>query len=107
MLEGHVCKLKRFLYGLKQVSRQWSIEFTYKIYTFGFSHSEHDHRLFTKTTTTGSLVLLVYVLDILIARALEELILEVKTDRDRLFTINDLGVTKYFLGLEIARSSQG
>ncbi|KAL0399852.1 UNVERIFIED_CONTAM: Retrovirus-related Pol polyprotein from transposon RE1 [Sesamum radiatum] len=35
------------------------------------------------------------------------MISEVKHYLDRLFTIKDLGVAKYFLGLEIARSLQG
>ncbi|KAL2251365.1 UNVERIFIED_CONTAM: hypothetical protein Sindi_2258800 [Sesamum indicum] len=36
-----------------------------------------------------------------------EHITAVKAYLDRLFTIKDLGVAKYFLGLEVARSSQG
>ncbi|KAL0453616.1 UNVERIFIED_CONTAM: putative mitochondrial protein [Sesamum latifolium] len=35
------------------------------------------------------------------------MITEVKHYLDRLFTIKDLGITKYFLGLAIARSPQG
>ncbi|KAL0402574.1 UNVERIFIED_CONTAM: Retrovirus-related Pol polyprotein from transposon RE1 [Sesamum latifolium] len=51
--EGHVCKLKRSLYGLKQASRQWNVEFTSKIEGLGFLQSPHDHCLFTKSTATG------------------------------------------------------
>ncbi|KAL0449326.1 UNVERIFIED_CONTAM: Retrovirus-related Pol polyprotein from transposon RE1 [Sesamum latifolium] len=104
---GSVCKLKRSLYGLKQVSRQWNMEFKSKPADCGFSQSQHDHFLFTTNTSTDLMGLLVYVNDVLIAGASEELILEVKAYLDSLFTIEDIGVAKYFLGLEIARSSQG
>ncbi|KAL0461106.1 UNVERIFIED_CONTAM: Retrovirus-related Pol polyprotein from transposon RE1 [Sesamum latifolium] len=33
---GHVCRLKRSLYGFKQASRQWNQEFTSQIVAFGF-----------------------------------------------------------------------
>ncbi|KAL0306939.1 UNVERIFIED_CONTAM: hypothetical protein Sradi_6111200 [Sesamum radiatum] len=48
----------------------------------------------------------VYVDDVLIAGPSKAMITELKQDLDNLFTIKDLGVAKYFLGLEIARSSK-
>ncbi|KAL0332868.1 UNVERIFIED_CONTAM: Retrovirus-related Pol polyprotein from transposon RE1 [Sesamum calycinum] len=104
---GKVCKLKRSLYGLKQASRQWNQEFTTKLVQYGFSQSPHDHCLFTKATTAGLLVILVYVDYLLLTGCLEYLINEVKVYLDDAFTIKDLGYAKYFLGLEIARSSAG
>ncbi|KAL0318247.1 UNVERIFIED_CONTAM: hypothetical protein Scaly_2850600 [Sesamum calycinum] len=52
-------------------------------------------------------MLLVYVDDILVPRNSEAMILDVKIYLDSLFIIKDLGITKYFLGLEIARSLKG
>ncbi|KAL0458616.1 UNVERIFIED_CONTAM: Retrovirus-related Pol polyprotein from transposon RE1 [Sesamum latifolium] len=54
------------LYGLKQASRQWNVELTVKLKEFGFVQSAHDHYLFTWQTTSGLVVLLVYVDDILV-----------------------------------------
>ncbi|KAL2228577.1 UNVERIFIED_CONTAM: Retrovirus-related Pol polyprotein from transposon RE2 [Sesamum indicum] len=104
---GMVCKLHKSLYGLKQASRQWNHEFTQKLSAFEFLQSAHDNCLFIKLTSGGFLALLVYVDDILIMGPAEGLIIEVKAYLDDLFTIKDLGYAKYFLGLEIARSSDG
>ncbi|KAL0285859.1 UNVERIFIED_CONTAM: Retrovirus-related Pol polyprotein from transposon RE2 [Sesamum calycinum] len=55
----------------------------------------------------GLISLLLYVDDILVTGPYDSHIIEVKRYLDNLFTIKDLGEAKYFLGLEIARTSQG
>ncbi|KAK4382085.1 Retrovirus-related Pol polyprotein from transposon RE1 [Sesamum angolense] len=104
---GMVCKLERSLYGLKQASRQWNVEFTTKLQEFGFMQSSHDYCLFVKTTDSGLLALLVYVDDILLTGSSLEEIQAVKCYLHDLFTIKDIGEARYFLGLEIARNSKG
>ncbi|KAL0432527.1 UNVERIFIED_CONTAM: Retrovirus-related Pol polyprotein from transposon RE2 [Sesamum latifolium] len=78
-VSGHVCKLKRSLYDLKQASRQWNIELTTKLHEFGYIQCPHDHCLFLKSRATYTLFSL----------------------------FKDLGSAKYFLGLELARSAHG
>ncbi|KAL0409675.1 UNVERIFIED_CONTAM: Retrovirus-related Pol polyprotein from transposon RE1 [Sesamum radiatum] len=104
---GMVCKLQRSLYGLKQASRQWNVELTVKLKEFGFLQSAHDHCLFTKRTAAGLMALMVYVDDILVTGPCLEDIDTVKDYLHNLFTIKDMGDARYFLGLEIARSSTG
>ncbi|KAL0449783.1 UNVERIFIED_CONTAM: Retrovirus-related Pol polyprotein from transposon RE2 [Sesamum latifolium] len=104
---GQVCLLKRSLYGLKQASRQWNIEFTSKLEEFGFKQSSHDYCLFVKGSGSSFIALLVYVDDVLLTGASLINLNEVKHYLDSLFTIKDLGFAKYFLGLELARSPQG
>ncbi|KAL0444700.1 UNVERIFIED_CONTAM: Retrovirus-related Pol polyprotein from transposon RE1 [Sesamum latifolium] len=105
--QGCVCKLVESLYCLKHASRKWNEKFTEKIEIFGFTQSKHDYCLFTKQTNAGLISLLLYVDDILVTGLSNSHIMEVKRYLDRLFTIKYLGETRYFLGLEIARTSQG
>ncbi|KAL2233050.1 UNVERIFIED_CONTAM: Retrovirus-related Pol polyprotein from transposon RE2 [Sesamum indicum] len=88
-----VCKLQCSLYGLKQASRQWNAEFTLKLTSYGFTQSVSW--------------LYSFVDDILITGPSIAEIAQVKHYLHRLFTIKDLGDARYFLGLEIARSSSG
>ncbi|KAL2235286.1 UNVERIFIED_CONTAM: Retrovirus-related Pol polyprotein from transposon RE1 [Sesamum indicum] len=105
--KGHVCKLKRFLYGLKQASRQWNLEFTKQLEKLGFIQSKVDHCLFTITTKSDFFCLLVYVDDVLPAGPYEKIIAEFKAKLHNLFTIKNLGKARFFLGLEICRSETG
>ncbi|KAL0373560.1 UNVERIFIED_CONTAM: Retrovirus-related Pol polyprotein from transposon RE1 [Sesamum radiatum] len=102
---GQVCCLKRSLYGLKQASRQWNKEFSSKLKAYSFRQSQHAYCLFHRQTSTSFRALLVYVDDVLITGTSLDCIQDVKAYLDNLFTIKDLGFARYFLGLELARSS--
>ncbi|KAL0409333.1 UNVERIFIED_CONTAM: Retrovirus-related Pol polyprotein from transposon RE1 [Sesamum radiatum] len=104
---GLFCKLKRSLYGLKQVSRQWNLELTSQLQRFGFVQAPSDHCLFLKRTYNTLTALLVYVDDIVLTGDSVQELDAVKVYLDGLLTIKDLGLAKYFLGLELARSSHG
>ncbi|KAL0347878.1 UNVERIFIED_CONTAM: Retrovirus-related Pol polyprotein from transposon RE1 [Sesamum calycinum] len=103
---GLVCRLKRSLYGLKQASRQWNIELTSKLESYGFTQSPHDHCLFTLRKDSLFLALIVYVDDVLLTGNSLDDLNAVKSYLDDLFTIKDLGNAKYFLGLELAFCSR-
>ncbi|KAL2237190.1 UNVERIFIED_CONTAM: Retrovirus-related Pol polyprotein from transposon RE2 [Sesamum indicum] len=72
-----------------------------------FHQSAHDHCLFVKDTPSGPMVLLVFVDDILITGPLLAAFRGVKDYLHTLFTIKDIGDARYFLGMEIARCSDG
>lgn len=76
-----------------------------KLKFFGFNQSKSDPCLFTKSTDSNLLVLLVYIDDILISGTSEEQIEETKAYLHNQFTIKDLGYAKYFLGIELAKST--
>ena len=102
-----VCRLQRSLYGLKQASRQWFTKLSGLLTSLGFEKSHSDHSLFLRFTGSITTVLLVYVDDIILTGNSESEIQDVIKLLDQAFKIKDLGNLKYFLGLEIARSSSG
>jgi len=63
--------------------------------------------VFTKFEKSSIIILLVYVDDILIAGNNETAIDDFKKFFDNKFKLKDLGFLKYFLGLEVARTTKG
>ncbi|KAK4402930.1 Retrovirus-related Pol polyprotein from transposon RE2 [Sesamum angolense] len=102
-----VCKLKKAIYGLKQSPRAWFDKFSRIIGEFGFSRCQADHSVFVQTTTSGMVVLAVYVDDILITGSDLVGIEEAKTYLQKHFVTKDLGRPRYFFGIEIAHSKHG
>ena len=92
-------KLKKSLYGLKQVSRLWYYTFHNAVVIFGFKANEYDH------WNSGSdlIILSLYVDDILIAGNRVESICEAKDFLKSQFEMKDLGEVSYVLGIQIIR----
>lgn len=63
--------------------------------------------LLTFHTRPLSIFILVYVDDIIIAGTDDNYITSLKSRLEQLFSIKDLGLLQYFLGIEISYSSQG
>uniref|UniRef100_A0A803P4I6 Reverse transcriptase Ty1/copia-type domain-containing protein n=1 Tax=Cannabis sativa TaxID=3483 RepID=A0A803P4I6_CANSA len=63
-----VCKLQKFLYGLKQASRQWFQKFSTVVIVEGFHHhSATDHSLFIRQTKEAFIIRLIHVDDVILA----------------------------------------
>lgn len=73
----------------------------------GYSLSATDHSLFTRTQGSSFTAILVYVDNILLAGNDLTAISKLKTFLTDRFKLKDLGILKYFLGLEVARSPSG
>ncbi|GJY49404.1 retrovirus-related pol polyprotein from transposon TNT 1-94 [Tanacetum coccineum] len=104
---GQVCKLNRSLYGLKQASRQCNHELTRFLVSLGFIQSKHNYSLFIKVKGEEFTDVLVYVDDMLITGKFTVEIQTLKQSLDQQFTIKDLGLAKYFLGIELCKTNAG
>ncbi|XP_048135760.1 uncharacterized mitochondrial protein AtMg00810-like [Rhodamnia argentea] len=69
-----------------------------------FVQSENDHAVFTHTSPASCTILLLYVNDMIITRDDFAHITYTKQYLHRRFAMTDLGLLRYFLGIEVARS---
>ncbi|GJY18251.1 helicase and polymerase-containing protein TEBICHI, partial [Tanacetum coccineum] len=102
-----VCRLKKSLYGLKQANRQWFIKLTTLLLSIGFTQSHAKTSLFTYYKGTDTLILLIYVDDILLAGNNLSLIIDIKAQLHQTFSIKDLGPLRYYLRIKFLRNSNG
>jgi hypothetical protein len=102
-----VCRLRQALYGLKQAPRAWFAKFSTTISRLGYSISPYHSALFIRRTDRGTILLLLYVDDMIITGDDITGIQELKQFLSQHFEMKDLGPLNYFLGLEISSSSDG
>ena len=102
-----ICHLRRALYGLKQAPRAWFAKFSSTISRLGYMASHYDSALFLRRTDKGTILLLLYVDDMIITGDDLNGIQELKVFLSRQFEMKDLGHLSYFLGLEITHSTDG
>ncbi|KAJ9545541.1 hypothetical protein OSB04_025248 [Centaurea solstitialis] len=98
---GHVYRLRKALYGLKQAHRAWFEKFSSTVISLGFSASNYDSGLFTRTTDSGTILLPLYVDDMIITGNDLAGIAQLKQALHSKFEMKDLGKVHYFLGLEV------
>ena len=102
-----VCKLNKSLYGLKQASRQWFARLVEELTTQGFLQSKNDYSLFIKRADSDITVAAVYVDDIVLTGTNIHAINSLKQHLHQIFSIKDLGILHYFLGIEVAYLPEG
>ncbi|KAJ9554225.1 hypothetical protein OSB04_018270 [Centaurea solstitialis] len=87
---GHVCRLRKALYGLKQAPRAWFEKFSKTVLSLGFSASNYDSGLFTRTSDSESILLLLYVDDMIITGDDSNGIASLKQSLSSSFEMKDL-----------------
>ena len=99
-----VCRIRRALYGLKQAPRAWFTKFSSTIFRLGYTASPYDFALFLCRTYKDTILLLLYVDDMIITGDDLSGIQELKDFLNQQFEMKDFGHLSYFLGLEITHS---
>jgi hypothetical protein len=98
-----VYKLRKALYGLKQASRVWYSRIDQYMISVGFNRSPSEPTLYTKIDQKGKiLIVCLYVDDLIFTGDLfaDDFKNSTKTE----FEMTDLGLMKFFLGIEVDQS---
>ena len=104
---GKVCRIRKLLYGLKQSPHAWFGKFGQAVEKFGLQKSKYDHFVFYRNSSSGIILLVVYVDDIVITGSDSTGISSLKSFLHHQFHTKDLGMLRYFLGVEDMRSKHG
>lgn len=104
--ENKVYKLKKALYGLKQAPRAWYSRIDSYLLQNGFNRCSSEPTLYTKMNEQGEIIIVcLYVDDLVFTGDLS--IDKFKSDMKKEFEMTDLGLMKYFLGIEVNQNENG
>ena len=106
-MKGHeekVYLLKKALYGLKQAPRAWYNRIDQFLSKLGFVKGLSESTLYIKGNQANSIMISLYVDDLLVTGSNAELIQQFKDDMLQVFEMSDLGEMTYFLGMKVKQN---
>ena len=102
--ERLVCKLRRALYGSKQGARLWRKRLASWLIAFGFMQCAYDECCYVLNATTGTMLLGVFVDDLVIASSCVKLKKKFAEEMCKEFKVDDRGELKWALGMLVTRN---
>lgn len=99
--EEKVYLLKKALYGLKQAPRAWYSKIDAHLLSLGFVKSFSESTLYVKHKEVDTLIVSLYVDDLLVTGNNTRLVEKFKQEMMQVFEMTDLGLMTFFLGMEI------
>jgi transposase InsO family protein len=99
--ETQVCHLRKAIYGLKQASRQWNLQFHGVLTGLGFKQTYADAGIYVchQQEGDGPLFIILYVDDITILGASLQAVQRLKSDLSACYEMSDLGEIESYLGI--------
>lgn len=101
--EGKVYRLFKALYGLRQAPRAWYTKLNKCLLKLGFVKCPLEHDVYTKREGDESLIIGVYVDDLIITGTSVSNICKFKNQMATEFEMSDLGLLSYYLGIEVVQ----
>ncbi|GJT23082.1 retrovirus-related pol polyprotein from transposon TNT 1-94 [Tanacetum coccineum] len=101
--ENLMCKLNKSLYRLKQAPRQWYLKFESFMQRSGYKRCAMDHCCYLKKVGSSSIILLLYVDDMLVAGSDMAEIKKLKRQLSQEYEMKDLGSANQILSMSIMR----
>ena len=102
-----MCKLLKSLYSLKQAPKQWHEKFDTTLMSVGFTVDEADRYVYYRHDGGNSVILRLYVDDILIFGTNIDAINEVKSFLSKSFDMKDLGEANVILNIKLIKNESG
>lgn len=103
----HVCKLRKAIYGLEQAPRAWYQRLHHFLLASGFTISHVDSSLFVYNVVGHITYLLVDVNDIVLTNNTTAIVNQFVTTLAHRFSLKDLGLLTYFLGVKVVSNKNG
>eukprot|EP00253_Pinus_taeda_P031978 PITA_31978 len=105
--ERKVCRLKKALYGLKQAPRAWYSRIDSYLLENEFAKCEGEPTVYIKEKDGKLLIVVLYVDDVIFSGNDDYLIEDFKTVMKEEFEMTDMGLLRYFLGIEVDQNENG
>eukprot|EP00253_Pinus_taeda_P024503 PITA_24503 len=105
--EHKVCKLRKALYGLKQAPRAWYSRIDSYLLENGFDKCEGEPTVYIKEKDGKLLIVVLYVDDVIFTGNDDYLIENFKVVMKEEFEMTDMGLLRYFLGIEVDQNENG
>lgn len=102
--EHLVYKLIKALYGLRQAPRAWYAKLNSCLENLGFTKCPYEHAVYTRKEGGETLIIAVYVDDLLVTGSDKDLIEMFKEQMSSNFEMSNLGRLSYYLGIEVKQS---
>jgi hypothetical protein len=102
-----VLRLRKALYGLKQAPRAWNAKLDRELIALGFVRSKMDHAVYRRSNRNSFLLVGVYVDDLIISGPDVRDINVFKNEMKEKFSMSDLGLLSYYLGIEVKQDARG
>ena len=102
-----VCKLKKSLYELKQVLREWYSKMDAFLLSQNFQRCRLDPNVYLQQHDGDLIIIFFYVYDLLIIGSTVTSISVIKTALHNAFEMSDLGLLKQFSGSKLSKILMG
>ena len=102
-----VLKLRKALYGPNQAPRAWNSKLDKELVALGFVRSKLEHAVYKRSNKNSFLIVGVYVDDLIISGPNADDITQFKQEMRKKFSMSDLGLLSYYLGIEVKQGDGG
>ncbi|GJV02546.1 ribonuclease H-like domain, reverse transcriptase, RNA-dependent DNA polymerase [Tanacetum coccineum] len=101
---GKDYKLTKALYGLRQAPRAWNVKLDQTLKSLDFKKCNLEQAVYTKRSKNSTLIVGVYVDDLIITGTPKKEIEVFKSQMEEKFEMSDLGLLAYYLGIEVTQT---